>query len=52
MGAQAMLSLFEDFENFSTFKPGARKEQLVTDVIDQLIPCGGAMRGVRQRASQ
>ena len=45
--AQASLSLFDYFENFSTFKPGARKEQSVTDVIDQLLPWAEAMRGVR-----
>ena len=45
--AQAMLSLFDDFENFSTFKPGPRKEQPVTDMLDQLVAWAGAMRGVR-----
>ena len=45
--AQATLSLTEDFENYTTFKPGPRKEKSVTAVIDQLLPWAEAMRGVR-----
>ena len=34
---QVMLSLFTDFENFSIFKPAARQEQSVNDMLDQVI---------------
>lgn len=47
--AQATFSLFEDFENFSTFKPGPRKEQSVSDMLDQLVVWADAMRGVREK---
>ena len=37
--AQVALSLFTDFENFSTFKPGAPKKAVAT-MLDQLVARG------------
>jgi NAD(P)H-dependent FMN reductase len=47
--AQVALSLFTDFENFTTFKPAARQETSVTAMLDQVIAWGGAMRDLRQK---
>jgi NAD(P)H-dependent FMN reductase len=46
--AQVMLSLFTDFENFSTFKPDARHDAEVDTMLDQVIAWGGALRSVRK----
>jgi len=45
--AQVMLSLFHDFENFSTFKPDARHAQNLSNMLDQLVSWGRAMQTVR-----
>jgi NAD(P)H-dependent FMN reductase len=45
--AQVMLSLFTDFENFTTFKPSDRHEQSVNTMVDQVIAWGGALKTVR-----
>jgi len=45
--AQVMLSLFTDFENFSTFKPDPRHEREVQTLFDQLIAWGHALKTVR-----
>ena len=47
--AQVMLSLFTDFENFTTFKPAAMHEKSVNTMLDQVIAWGGALRAVRRR---
>ena len=47
--AQVLLSLFSDFENFSTFKPGADKEDSLNTMLEQLIPWTEAMQSVRQK---
>ena len=44
---QVILSLFTDFENFSTFKPNAMHEQSVNTMLDQLIAWGTAMQTLR-----
>jgi len=44
---QVMLSLFTDFENFSTFKPDERHEGSLNQMIDQLISWGTALKTVR-----
>jgi NAD(P)H-dependent FMN reductase len=50
--AQVALSLFTDFENFSTFKPGAHQEPTVNAMLDDLIPWAGALQAMRvQRAT-
>lgn len=48
--AQVMLSLFTDFENFSTFKPAPQHEQTLKTMLDQLLAWGAAMRTVRRSA--
>ena len=48
--AQVMLSLFTDFENYSTFKPAAHHEATVKTMLDQLLAWSGAMRTVRSGA--
>jgi NAD(P)H-dependent FMN reductase len=47
--AQVMLSLFTDFENFRTFKPGAFQEPYVTTMLDQVIAWGGALKTLRSK---
>jgi NAD(P)H-dependent FMN reductase len=46
--AQVMLSLFTDFENYTTFKPAATHEQVATSMLDQLVAWGGAMKTLRK----
>ena len=45
--AQVMLSLFTDFENFTTFRPDPRHEREVHAMLDQVIAWGGALRPLR-----
>ncbi len=45
--AQVGLSLFTDFENFTTFKPGLHLEPTVTGMLDQVIAWGGALKPLR-----
>lgn len=45
--AQVMLSLFTDFENFTTFKPAAAHEKAVDTMLDQVIAWGGALKHTR-----
>jgi len=47
--AQVMLSLFTDFENFTTFKPAVMHEKSVNAMLDQLIAWGGALKTVRDK---
>jgi NAD(P)H-dependent FMN reductase len=47
--SQVMLSLFTDFENFTTFKPAPQHEKSVNAMLDQLIAWGGALKTLRQR---
>lgn len=47
--AQVMLSLYTDFENFTTFKPAAHHEKSVNAMLDQLIAWGGALKTVRDK---
>ncbi|WP_437779055.1 NADPH-dependent FMN reductase [Sorangium sp. So ce1097] len=47
--AQVMLSLFDDFENFSVFKPNPRHEKSVGNMLEQLLAWGGAMKTLRAR---
>jgi len=44
---QVALSLFTDFENYTTFKPAAHHEKSVNQMLDQLIAWGGAMKSLR-----
>ena len=45
--AQVMLSLFTDFENFTTFKPAGYHEKSVNAMLDQVIAWGRALKAVR-----
>ena len=45
--SQVMLSLFSDFENFTTFKPAPQHEAAVTAMLDQLVAWGGALKPLR-----
>lgn len=46
--AQVALSLFTDFENFTTFKPAALHEKSVSAMLDQVVAWGGAMKTLRK----
>ena len=46
--AQVALSLFTDFENFSTFRPGERQVRALQATLDQLISWTRALRSVRE----
>jgi NAD(P)H-dependent FMN reductase len=45
---QVALSLFSDFENYTTFKPDPRHEKSVGNMLDQLLAWSGAMKTLRQ----
>ena len=47
--AQVMLSLFTDFENFTTFKPAAMHEKSVNSMLDQVIAWSGALKVLRDK---
>ena len=47
--AQLMLSLLDDFENFSTFRPRPQHDDTLETMLDQLIAWGGAMRAMREQ---
>ncbi|GMU35232.1 MAG: NAD(P)H-dependent oxidoreductase [Planctomycetia bacterium] len=49
--AQVMLSLFNDFENFTTFKPASRHEKSVGTMFDQLNAWSGAMKALRGKSA-
>ena len=48
--SQVQLSLFTDFENFSSFKPDPRHVGAVDTMLDQLIVWAGALKRVRESA--
>jgi NAD(P)H-dependent FMN reductase len=45
---QVMLSLHDDFENYSVFKPRDHHEKTLGQVLDQVIAWGGALRALRE----
>jgi NAD(P)H-dependent FMN reductase len=45
--AQVMLSLYTDFQNMSTFKPGAHQEKTVHAMLDQVLAWSGALKALR-----
>jgi len=45
---QVMLSLRDDFENYSVFKPRDFHEKTLGQVFDQVIAWGGALRALRE----
>jgi NAD(P)H-dependent FMN reductase len=50
--AQCALSLFTDFENFTTFKPQPQQEAAVEAMLGDLIPWGRALQAMRLEASE
>jgi NAD(P)H-dependent FMN reductase len=50
--AQVALSLFTDFENFSTLKPGPQQEAAVNAMLDDLVPWGQALQTMRTRSTK
>jgi NAD(P)H-dependent FMN reductase len=46
--AQVMLSLYTDFENFSTFKPAPHHEKSVETMLEQVVTWGTALQNVRK----
>jgi NAD(P)H-dependent FMN reductase len=50
--AQVALSLFTDFENFTTFKPQPGQETAVEAMLGDLIPWGRALQAMRLEASE
>ena len=46
---QVMLSLFNDFENMTTFKPTSRHESSVNEMLEQVITWGTALKTVRAK---
>jgi NAD(P)H-dependent FMN reductase len=49
--AQVILSLANDFEKFTTFKPTPDHEKPLALMLDQLVAWSAALRGVRQPES-
>ena len=47
--AQVALSLFTDFENYTTFKPAAHHEKSANSLFDQVIAWSGALRALREK---
>jgi NAD(P)H-dependent FMN reductase len=48
---QVALSLFTDFENYTTFKPASYHENSVSQMLDQLVACSGAMKTLRGKSA-
>ncbi|HEX6961968.1 MAG TPA: NAD(P)H-dependent oxidoreductase [Lacipirellula sp.] len=46
---QVMLSLREDFENYSVFKPREFHEKMLGQVFDQVIAWAGALKTLREK---
>jgi NAD(P)H-dependent FMN reductase len=46
--AQVMLSLFTDFENFTTFNPAEHHERAVEAMLDQVVRWSGALKPLRK----
>src|SRR3989449_8359605 len=46
---QVLLSMFNDFENFSVFKPAPQHEKSVNAVFDQVIAWAGALKTLREK---
>jgi NAD(P)H-dependent FMN reductase len=49
--AQVALSLFSDFEDFTTFVPAPGQAQRLSTMLDQLVAWGGALSAMRAAAS-
>jgi hypothetical protein len=47
-----MLSLYADFENFTTFKPHEHHDKAVHAMADEVVAWGGALKGLREAAGK
>jgi NAD(P)H-dependent FMN reductase len=47
--AHVSLSLYTDFENFTTFKPADGHKAQVSLMLDQVVNWAGAMKGLREK---
>jgi NAD(P)H-dependent FMN reductase len=50
--SQVALSLFADFEQFTTFKPNPHQEGSVHAMLDDLVAWGQALRDMRARRNK
>jgi NAD(P)H-dependent FMN reductase len=50
--AQVALSLYTDFESFTTFKPAPQQEKAVNAMLDDLLPWGEALKSLRVRRAE
>ena len=50
--AQVALSLYTDFENFSTFKPRPQQDAAVNAMLDDLIAWGQALQSLRVQSTK
>ncbi len=48
---QVILSLREDFENYSVFQPREFHEQTLGQVFDQVVAWGGALKALREQGA-
>ena len=46
--SQVMLSMYTDFENFTTFRPQENQEKSVHAMADEVVAWGGALKGMRE----
>jgi NAD(P)H-dependent FMN reductase len=49
--AQVALSMYDDFESFSTFTPRPRQEAAVNAMLDDLVAWGQALQAMRTRTT-
>lgn len=49
---QVLLSLYTDFENYSTFKPAPHHEKSVNTMLDQVVAWSRALRALREHSAQ
>jgi NAD(P)H-dependent FMN reductase len=49
--AQVALSLSQDFEHYTVFKPGAHHEKTVGVLLDQVVSWSGSFRRLREEAA-
>lgn len=52
VAAQVTLSLFTDFENFTSFKPGPQAAKQLETMLDQLVAWGSALKTLRVEAAE
>ncbi len=45
--AQVALSMYTDFENYTTFKPHEKHDKTVHLMADEVIAWGGALKALR-----